>query len=256
VLGLGLGLGLVLLMNPPILKRDKTDESGSHLNSSDENVKSKLLTKSESNDTKMHYANADERNRTTINQITYNALSSNPIDINFMPEASTDDAMTSMTMRDRIRNTLKLWPFMIPLFVVYFSEYAMQAGVWSAIGFPIDSQAARNQFYAYGNWMYQAGVFVSRSSGMLLKADMRALWVMPILQFLLLIFFLVDAYLMWWYNWALLSLCFLAGLLGGAVYVGGFSLMSEQVAPSLKEVSCISYYVECADLLNKYKYLL
>lgn len=34
-------------------------------------------------------------------------------------------------------------------------------------GFPVTDPSARHQFYTYSNWCYQAGVFVSRSSGTL-----------------------------------------------------------------------------------------
>mmetsp|Transcript_16195 Transcript_16195/g.27139 ORF Transcript_16195/g.27139 Transcript_16195/m.27139 type:complete len:418 (+) Transcript_16195:273-1526(+) len=146
-------------------------------------------------------------------------------------------AASRMTTRQRMRATLELWPFMVPLFVVYFAEYAMQSGVWAAIGFPVDSENARDLFYEYSNWMYQAGVLVSRSSGVLWQADLRALWTMPALQVAFLVFFLLNAYYMFWYSWSLLALCFCVGLLGGAVYVNGFALISEKVPPHLKEFS-------------------
>jgi len=41
---------------------------------------------------------------------------------------------------------------MIPLFVVYAAEYALQSGTWTAIGFPVHDEQARNRFYAYSNW--------------------------------------------------------------------------------------------------------
>jgi battenin len=85
--------------------------------------------------------------------------------------------------------------------------------------------------------MYQAGVLVSRSSGVLWRADLRALWLMPLLQLALLLFFLLNAYFMFWYNWSLLSMCFCVGLLGGAVYVNGFALIAEEVPPHAKEFS-------------------
>ena len=147
------------------------------------------------------------------------------------------EAAATMTVQERLQNTLALWPFMIPLCVVYFAEYAMQAGVWAAIGFPVSSSSARDSFYEYANWMYQGGVLVSRSSGMLVKADLKVLWAMPALQVGLLLFFLIDAYYEFWYDWTLLIPCFVVGLLGGAVYVNGFSLISEKVDPSLKEFS-------------------
>ena len=40
-----------------------------------------------------------------------------------------------------------LWPYIVPLFTVYFAEYLMQTGTWSSIGFPIDSKDARDNFY-------------------------------------------------------------------------------------------------------------
>lgn len=41
-----------------------------------------------------------------------------------------------------------------------------QSGTWTAIGFPTEDLLARQRFYAASNWCYQAGVFVSRSSGL------------------------------------------------------------------------------------------
>jgi len=58
-----------------------------------------------------------------------------------------------MTARQRFQAVLRLWPYMIPLFVVYAAEYALQAGTWTAIGFPVDDEEARDQFYEYSNWM-------------------------------------------------------------------------------------------------------
>lgn len=91
--------------------------------------------------------------------------------------------------------------------------------------------------FTASNWMYQAGVLVSRSSGLLYQASLPQLQVMPVLQLGLLIFFLLDAYYQFWYSYSLLPLCFCVGLLGGAVYVNGFALISEKVPPHLKEFS-------------------
>jgi CLN3 protein len=53
----------------------------------------------------------------------------------------------------RFRTVRGLWPYMIPLFVVYATEYALQAGVWTAVGFPVDDEEARSAFCEYSNWM-------------------------------------------------------------------------------------------------------
>lgn len=39
-----------------------------------------------------------------------------------------------MTWKERLMHTLDLWPYMLPLCTVYFAEYAMQTGTWTAIG--------------------------------------------------------------------------------------------------------------------------
>lgn len=66
------------------------------------------------------------------------------------PNAATSEIMTSL---QRFFAVLQLWPYMIPLFVVYAAEYSLQAGTWTAIGFPVDNETARDQFYEYSNWM-------------------------------------------------------------------------------------------------------
>ena len=58
----------------------------------------------------------------------------------------------------------------------------MQTGTWSAIGFPVSSADARQRFYEYANWSYQGGVFVSRSSGMMIRLSPLMLWSLPAAQ--------------------------------------------------------------------------
>jgi battenin len=84
---------------------------------------------------------------------------------------------------------------------------------------------------------HPAGVFLSRSSGMLFAANRAVLWAMPALQCLLLLFFVVDAATHVWWNWGLLVLALAAGLLGGAVYVNAFTLLAREVEPQLREFS-------------------
>jgi len=54
---------------------------------------------------------------------------------------------------DRFRLVASLWPYMVPLFFVYFAEYALQSGAWTAIGFPVEDINARNTFYTNANWL-------------------------------------------------------------------------------------------------------
>jgi len=140
------------------------------------------------------------------------------------------------TTQGRFLTVLTLWPYMVPLFLVYFAEYAMQSGTWAAIGFPVTNEHARKRFYEFANWCYQGGVFVSRSSGVLFKIRRKALWLMPCLQVVLLVLFWTTAQWQYWYDWSLLIPCFISGLLGGAVYVGAFTLIADDIQnQSLRE---------------------
>lgn len=142
-----------------------------------------------------------------------------------------------MSARERLMIVLGLWPYTIPLFLVYFAEYAMQSGVWISIGFPVENESARKLFYTYSNWCYQVGVFLSRSSGTLLQAEKPMLWLMPILQLFFLMFFMWISVSHVWYNWGLLLPAFGTGLLGGFTYVNAFTLISRDIAPSYREFS-------------------
>ena len=146
-------------------------------------------------------------------------------------------AAVTMTGKERLNAAFGLWKYMIPLFLVYFAEYITQSGTWAAIGFPVNSKEARNKFYEYANFTYQIGVFVSRSSGLVCKANLKVMWVLPFVQVALMSFFISDAYAQYWYNWSLLAPAFCVGLIGGAVYIGVFALIAEEVKPQLKEFS-------------------
>ena len=131
-----------------------------------------------------------------------------------------------MTGKQRFCLVLSLWPYMIPLFVVYAAEYALQAGTWSAMGFPLEDIQSRDQFYEFSNWMYQAGVFLSRSSGTLFTVPISVLWLMPTLQTINLIVFCFVAsrpLTSPLYKPSILYAgAFYTGLLGGAVYISGY----------------------------------
>lgn len=164
---------------------------------------------------------------------------------------SIDELTTSdtrdMSFAEKFGFLLSLWPFTVPLITIYFAEYALQSGVWSAIGFPVHSSSARGKFYAYAGWAYQLGVFFSRSSGSFFHPSMRVLWQLPIWQTGLLVFFIWDAAEHFWYNYGLLVPCFVVGLLGGAVYVHGFKLLGHSVKPKFRELAMASCSVS-ADL--------
>lgn len=151
-----------------------------------------------------------------------------------------DQVVNQMTNYQRFQLVLSLWPYMVPLFIVYAAEYALQSGVWTAIGFPPTDENQRKSFYVTSNWMYQAGVFISRSSGAFFTVPMWLLWLMPILQAANLVFFYLIATFHIFYNKFLFVGCFYAGLLGGSVYVQGYSRISKDLPVSVREFALAS----------------
>uniref|UniRef100_A0A7S0AUP9 Battenin n=1 Tax=Minutocellus polymorphus TaxID=265543 RepID=A0A7S0AUP9_9STRA len=159
-----------------------------------------------------------------------------------------DVDIPSLRPLERLKLSASFWPYMVPLFTVYAAEYALQAGAWTAIGFPVDSEEARDQFYEYSNWTYQAGVFLSRSSGTVYQASMAVFWLMPILQCMNLVFFTVLAATHFWYDYTMLILCFYVGLLGGGVYVNGFLRINSDLPRSVREFALAT--VSVADTIG------
>ena len=166
------------------------------------------------------------------NVIKEQCLEANKVEIKQSAEKSVISTLHWSQQRDII---FSLWPYMLPLALVYFAEYAMQAGAWTAIGFPVKDAKARHTFYEYAGFAYQLGVFISRSSGTLLQLTSRMLLVLSLVQMILLGFFCCVAAFHIWYNWSLLIWCFIVGLCGGAVYVNAFTLIAESVDSSIAE---------------------
>ncbi|KAJ1453641.1 batten's disease protein Cln3 [Pelagophyceae sp. CCMP2097] len=161
----------------------------------------------------------------------------------------------ALTARARLAFALSLWPVTGAIVAVYFSEYAMQSGVWAAMGFPNpQNPEKRDAFYEYANWMYQCGVLVSRSSALVCGGAVRkrALWAMALAQCGMLAFFALDAAFHWWYDSSILALCFVVGLFGGAVYVHGFRLLAATGDRAKRELAMTvgAFSSDCGTLLS------
>jgi battenin len=138
-----------------------------------------------------------------------------------------------------------LWRWGVPLIVVYFAEYAMQSGTWSAIGFPVENEDARKSFYQNANWCYQVGVLISRSSGTVWRPKLVTLWAMPLMQVGILVLSTLNASEHWWWDNSLLASAVVVGLFGGAVYVNGFRMIGEEVKADVRELAIAGAAVSC-----------
>ena len=129
-------------------------------------------------------------------------------------------------------------PYMLPLFLVYLAEYTINQGVSPTLLFPLVSSPfdTFRSFYPAYNAIYQAGVFISRSSTPILR--IRNLYLPSLLQIINLVLLISQSIYgflpsVWW----VFLTIFWEGLLGGAVYVNTFAEILENVSESEREFS-------------------
>ena len=130
------------------------------------------------------------------------------------------------------------FPYMLPLLLVYIAEYTINQGVAPNLLFPLESSpfTQLRSFYPFYGFLYQLGVFVSRSSTPWVR--IHRLYLPTFLQVGNLVFltlhalfdFLPSVYLVF-------LVIFWEGLLGGAVYVNTFAEIMENVPASEREFS-------------------
>ncbi|CAJ1443808.1 unnamed protein product [Effrenium voratum] len=153
--------------------------------------------------------------------------------------SESEVATGKLTSKERFTFILSLWPYTLPLFVVYAAEYTIQSGFWAAMGFPVTNHTSRVHWYKWSNFTYQVGVFISRSLFVLICKSRKILWTGAGLQIVMAVFFGLAATKPFG-NWWLLAPAFVTGLLGGGVYVGAFSLIAQEQHPAYVELALSS----------------
>ncbi|XP_055994926.1 battenin isoform X2 [Sorex fumeus] len=132
--------------------------------------------------------------------------------------------------------------YIIPLVLVYFTEYFINQGLFELLFFRNISLSHAQQYRWY-QMLYQAGVFASRSS--LRCCRIRFTWVLALLQCLNLAFLLVAVCVNFLPSIYLVFLIILyEGFLGGAAYVNTFHNIALESSPEHREfameTACIS----------------
>lgn len=134
-------------------------------------------------------------------------------------------------------------PYMVPLFTVYVSEYVINQGIAPTLTFDLGELPAwlfksnRDIYVVYG-FLYQLGVFVSRSS-INFGYRFRHLYRMSLLQLLNVGICICQS--VWEVPllsiWLVCVLVFYEGLLGGLLYANTFLSVSEEVPKDRREFS-------------------
>ncbi|KAK4121915.1 batten's disease protein Cln3 [Parathielavia appendiculata] len=136
------------------------------------------------------------------------------------------------------RARVLFFPYMLPLLLVYVAEYTINQGVAPTLLFPLEQSpfSEFREFYPFYGFLYQLGVFISRSSTPFIR--IHHLYLPSLLQVVNLILltlhalfnFLPSVYLVF-------VVVFWEGLLGGAVYVNTFAEIMERVPAEDREFS-------------------
>ncbi|XP_045849134.1 battenin isoform X1 [Meles meles] len=152
------------------------------------------------------------------------------------------DSKSNLSFPERWTVFKGLLPYIVPLVVVYFAEYFINQGLFELLFFR-NTSLSHAQQYRWYQMLYQAGVFVSRSS--LRCCRIRFTWVLALLQCLNLAFLLVDVWLSFLPSIYIVFLVVLyEGLLGGAAYVNTFHQIALETSDEHREfamaAACIS----------------
>lgn len=118
---------------------------------------------------------------------------------------------------------------MLPLLLVYISEYTINLGVAPTLLFPLPDTpfTSYRAFYPTYSAIYQLGVFISRSSTPFIR--IHALYPPSLLQILNLLVLTLHALFPFLPNvYFVFAVVFWEGLLGGAVYVNTFAEIRER----------------------------
>lgn len=147
-----------------------------------------------------------------------------------------------LTLQAKGRIVKGLLKYLLPLALVYFAEYFINQGLFELLYFR-DSALTHAQQYRWYQMLYQAGVFVSRSS--LRCVRIRHIWVLALLQCLNMVFLLAAVYFMFLPSiYLVFALVLYEGLLGGAGYVNTFHNISLESPPEEREfamgVGCVA----------------
>ena len=129
-------------------------------------------------------------------------------------------------------------PYMLPLFLVYVAEYTINQGIAPVLLFPVEESPFNElrDFYPMYGFLYQLGVFVSRTS--IAWVRVRQLYLPSFLQVGNVVLLALHALFDFLPNvYVVFLVVFWEGLLGGAVYVNTFADIMEEVPPADREFS-------------------
>ncbi|KAI2622261.1 Batten's disease protein Cln3 [Xylaria nigripes] len=172
----------------------------------------------------------------TVNAASGLLASDPPAALAAIPTHGEDSWLTFLSNLRRAKSLF--FPYMLPLFMVYVAEYIINQGVSPTLLFPLESSpfSEYRDFYPMYSFLYQLGVFISRSSIAFIR--IRHGYLLSFLQVGNLVLLTMHSLLNFIPNVYIVFIITLwEGLLGGGVYVNTFADIMEDVAFSEREFS-------------------
>ncbi|KUJ13500.1 protein btn-1 [Mollisia scopiformis] len=151
------------------------------------------------------------------------------------PSAKADPSLFTTRLR---RARALFFPYMLPLLLVYIAEYTINQGISPTLLFPIASSpfTTYRSFYPTYAFLYQLGVFISRSSSPFIR--LHNLYLPSFLQIGNLVFLGLHSMFFFLPSvWVIFAVVLWEGLLGGAVYVNTFAEIMDKVEVEEREFS-------------------
>ena len=146
---------------------------------------------------------------------------------------------TQRSLKENLHRASKLFiPYMLPLLLVYISEYLINLAVSPVLLYPIENSpfSSYRDFYPTYAFLYQLGVFISRSSTPFIR--LNNIYIPSLLQCANLVLLITHALMFWIPSvWIIFLVVFWEGLLGGAVYVNCFAKILDEVKEEDREFS-------------------
>jgi len=147
-----------------------------------------------------------------------------------------EQSQQDLQVKHKLRLMVRLVPFMTPLAIVYFAEYLINQSVTPVLLFP-ETTTFSGKEYVYYQALYQVGVFISRSSVNLVSIKNIYLLQLPaVFQVLNAIILSVTAAVDFIPSiYIIFGIILFEGLMGGAIYVNTFYLISQKFSGKEKE---------------------
>ncbi|KAJ6233491.1 battenin [Anaeramoeba flamelloides] len=188
------------------------------------NTKTSTTTNVDTNTTTTTDPNTNKNNKTTNDHVNErNQL---------LPKKKK--LVEDMNLSEKMVLIKPLLKYMIPLLVVYYSEYSIIIGIAPVLKWE-GKWIKKGDYYRIFQVIYQVGVFISRSSIKFIK--IHRVWIMALIQVFLFIFLFFVGWKMFFDYWAVFIVYSFVGLLGGGTYVNAFYFIKKSTDHMYREFS-------------------